>query len=160
MGIVPDAQPRSCGARGEGRFRTRNDQTYKAFYELVGSLRNLLYGYLPERSEGAAEWFELVNFECAEFISTAHTTTDLASRTINIQRKVPIGKGRPAGTDRYMVVMLEFQSRVDHYEPSHVLTAMGLPREQIDGAIRISWSHTTEPVDWGKVRERIASLQG
>lgn len=46
------------------------------------------------------------------------------------------------------------------YEPSHVLTAMGLPREQIDGAIRISWSHTTEPVDWGKVRERIASLQG
>ena len=45
------------------------------------------------------------------------------------------------------------------YEPSHVLTAMGLPREQIDGAIRISWSHTTEPAEWGRVRKRIASLQ-
>ena len=46
------------------------------------------------------------------------------------------------------------------YEPSHVLTAMGLPREQIDGAIRISWSHSTEPVEWARVREKIASLQG
>ena len=40
------------------------------------------------------------------------------------------------------------------YQPSHVLTAMGLRRDQIDGTIRISWSHVTEAVPW----ERIVSV--
>lgn len=37
------------------------------------------------------------------------------------------------------------------YAPSHVLTAMGLPREQVNGALRVSWCHLTEPPDWGGV---------
>ncbi len=44
------------------------------------------------------------------------------------------------------------------YTPSHVLKAMGMPREQIQGALRISWSHLTEPVDWRTLTKRIASL--
>ena len=44
------------------------------------------------------------------------------------------------------------------YTPSHVLKAMGLPREQTQGALRISWSHLTEPVDWEPVTKRITSL--
>ena len=44
------------------------------------------------------------------------------------------------------------------YTPSHVLKAMGMPREQIQGALRVSWSHLTEPVDWRTVSKRIASL--
>lgn len=44
------------------------------------------------------------------------------------------------------------------YEPSHVLTAMGLERERVDGALRISWSHMTPDVDWGAVVDRLAAL--
>ena len=45
------------------------------------------------------------------------------------------------------------------YTPSHVLQAMGMPREQIQGALRISWSHLTGTVEWGSVIPRIASLR-
>lgn len=45
------------------------------------------------------------------------------------------------------------------YEPSHVLTSMGLPEEQVRGAIRISWYHDTPDVDWAEVSARIASLR-
>ena len=45
------------------------------------------------------------------------------------------------------------------YTPSHVLKAMGLPQKQIQGALRISWSHLTGRVDWEAVTVRIASLR-
>lgn len=45
------------------------------------------------------------------------------------------------------------------YEPSHVLSAMGLPRERIEGALRFSWCHMSEEPDWGEVATRIRSLQ-
>ncbi len=45
------------------------------------------------------------------------------------------------------------------YEPSHVLTAMGLPKEQVEGAVRLSWSYDTPDVDWAQVTSRIASLR-
>lgn len=45
------------------------------------------------------------------------------------------------------------------YEPSHVLTAMGLPPGRVDGALRISWSHLTPDVDWNQVRERVQSIK-
>lgn len=44
------------------------------------------------------------------------------------------------------------------YQPSHVLTAMGLPRPRVSSAIRLSWSHLTPEVDWDTVAERISSL--
>jgi cysteine desulfurase len=46
------------------------------------------------------------------------------------------------------------------YEPSHVLTAMGLTPDWIDGAVRFSWSHLTEEVDWGEVIAAIERLRG
>lgn len=45
------------------------------------------------------------------------------------------------------------------YEPSHVLTAMGLPEADIAGAIRVSWCHMTPEVDWDAVAARISSLR-
>jgi len=45
------------------------------------------------------------------------------------------------------------------YTFSHVLTAMGLPKERIKGSIRISWCHLTESVDWGIVAEKIQKLR-
>lgn len=45
------------------------------------------------------------------------------------------------------------------YEPSHVLLAMGLPGDRIDGALRFSWCHMTEEPDWVDVAARISSLR-
>lgn len=44
------------------------------------------------------------------------------------------------------------------YQPSHVLKAMRIDPDIIQGAIRISWCHMTEPVDWITVKNKIADL--
>ncbi len=44
------------------------------------------------------------------------------------------------------------------YEPSHVLKAMGFDDDRIMGALRISWCHMTEDVDWVNVVDAINSL--
>jgi cysteine desulfurase len=44
------------------------------------------------------------------------------------------------------------------YEPSHVLTAMGLDEDVVRGALRLSWSHLTPPADWSEISRRIAAL--
>ena len=46
-----------------------------------------------------------------------------------------------------------------HYAPSHVLTAMGLDDEVVQGTVRISWSHMTEPVAWSRRAERLNDLR-
>jgi len=44
------------------------------------------------------------------------------------------------------------------YTPSHVLSSMGLSQESIRGAVRLSWSHLTPPVDWTAVGHRIQAM--
>ena len=44
------------------------------------------------------------------------------------------------------------------YEPSHVLTAMGIPEAVAAGAVRVSWCHMTPVVDWPAVVRRISTL--
>ena len=45
------------------------------------------------------------------------------------------------------------------YEPSHVLTAMGLGEEAAQAAIRWSWCHLTPRPDWGRVVEVVEMLR-
>lgn len=45
------------------------------------------------------------------------------------------------------------------YTLSHVLQAMDLPEERVKGALRISWSHLSEPVDWTSVQARLEGLR-
>ncbi|AIG73613.1 Hypothetical protein AJAP_03435 [Amycolatopsis japonica] len=45
------------------------------------------------------------------------------------------------------------------YEPSHVLTAMALSPDRLQGALRISWSHMTQATDWDDLRGRIAAIR-
>ncbi|QNE18710.1 cysteine desulfurase DndA [Kribbella qitaiheensis] len=45
------------------------------------------------------------------------------------------------------------------YEPSHVLTTMGISDEQTAGALRVSWSHLTPRVDWTQLVERLDRLR-
>lgn len=42
-----------------------------------------------------------------------------------------------------------------NYTPSYVLKAMNLSEEQIEGALRMSWCHLTDPVDWHEVVNRL-----
>ncbi|MDG4803144.1 cysteine desulfurase DndA [Micromonospora sp. WMMD980] len=44
------------------------------------------------------------------------------------------------------------------YEPSHVLTAMALPQDQVRSALRLSWTHMTESVDWQEAVARVRDL--
>jgi cysteine desulfurase len=45
------------------------------------------------------------------------------------------------------------------YEPSHVLSAMGLEPERIAGALRISWSHESSGVDWHQIADQLDLLR-
>ncbi|NJP96641.1 cysteine desulfurase DndA [Nonomuraea sp. FMUSA5-5] len=44
------------------------------------------------------------------------------------------------------------------YEPSHVLTAMSLPEDNIRSALRLSWTHMTESVEWAEAVSRLQDL--
>lgn len=44
------------------------------------------------------------------------------------------------------------------YDPSHVLVAMGLDRDRIDSALRLSWCHLTPKVDWPQVCEALRRM--
>ncbi len=46
-----------------------------------------------------------------------------------------------------------------NYSFSHVLTSMGLDKELIRGALRLSWSHQTPEVNWALVAQKINSLR-
>jgi cysteine desulfurase len=41
----------------------------------------------------------------------------------------------------------------------HVLAAMRLPRDHVDGAVRLSWCHLTPEPDWSAVVRAIRKLQ-
>ena len=43
------------------------------------------------------------------------------------------------------------------YEPSHVLTAMGLAPQRVEGALRISWSHEPANLDWTEVASLLSA---
>lgn len=45
------------------------------------------------------------------------------------------------------------------YIPSHVLLAAGLPKEQVEGALRISWGGTRIDLDKAEIQQRLSTLQ-
>ena len=45
------------------------------------------------------------------------------------------------------------------YEPSHVLTSMGLDDGRVSEALRISWDHETSDPDWELVVKRLSSIR-
>jgi cysteine desulfurase len=44
------------------------------------------------------------------------------------------------------------------YTPSHVLKAMDLNDDEIEGALRLSWCHMTEVVDWKNIASTLKKL--
>ena len=113
----------TAGAKAEKRPRARHDESYKAVYSLVRALQHLLLGYMTGSVAGAAEWFDRLDFSRAELMPTESITSDLARRYVDTLWRVPIVKGRMAGSYLYVVVLLEFQSRVDRYMALRVQSA-------------------------------------
>ena len=120
--MAAKSQPQSARAQ-EASLRAKHDQTYKAFYAIVQTLQGLLYGYVPDLLKGAEKWFESFDFENAELLPTEHITPDLTRRYIDMLWRVPIVKGGQAGKYLYVVVLLEFQSRVDRFMALRVQSA-------------------------------------
>lgn len=46
-----------------------------------------------------------------------------------------------------------------NYAPSHVLTAMGLSDDVVQGTVRLSWSHLTPAIPWQSFAERVEDLR-
>ncbi|MBO0879189.1 MAG: cysteine desulfurase DndA [Mycobacterium sp.] len=44
------------------------------------------------------------------------------------------------------------------YDPSHVLTAMGLSADRVQGALRFSWSYLSTEPDWHQLQQSIAQI--
>ena len=64
-----------------------------------------------------------MDFSRAKLMPTESITPDLARRYVDTLWRVPIVKGRMAGSYLYVVVLLEFQSRVDRYMALRVQSA-------------------------------------
>ena len=45
------------------------------------------------------------------------------------------------------------------YQPSHVLKAMEISDQMIHGAVRLSWCHLTEQLNWNRVVKIINSMR-
>jgi cysteine desulfurase len=45
------------------------------------------------------------------------------------------------------------------YEPSHVLSAMALTEQEVRGALRISWCHLTQDLDWHEFLRQVQVLR-
>ena len=45
------------------------------------------------------------------------------------------------------------------YKPSHVLEAMELSEDEISTALRISWCHLTDEIDWRAIRDSLLALR-
>ena len=120
--MAAERQPQTARAKKAWR-RAQHDSTYKAFYAIVQTLQGLLYGYVPDLLKGAAKWFERFDFENAELLPTEHIMPDRTRRYIDMLWRVPIVKGGHAGSYLYVVVLLEFQSRVDRFMALRVQSA-------------------------------------
>ena len=113
----------SAKATGQGRPRMRHDEAYKAVYRVLSAFQQLMCGYVTDSFAGAKEWFQYLDFERAELVPTEQITPDLARRYVDVLWRVPIVKGRLAGRHIYVVVLVEFQSRVDRYMALRVQSA-------------------------------------
>ena len=66
-------------------------------------------------------------------------------------------------TKRYCGISNGSACNSHSYSPSYVLTAMGLPEDQIESSIRVSWGHLTDiqsvQTEFGRLLECVKSIQ-
>ena len=88
-----------------------------------------------------------------------HGTSDVLASTLNLSI--------PGVNSEAAIVALKGIAAVSNgsactsssYTPSHVLQAMGLDDDEVEGALRFSWCHMTGDVPWGEIAYRLESLR-
>lgn len=81
-----------------------------------------------------------------------------ASHVLNISIPGVNSEAALVGLKRLVAVSNGSACTSQSYTPSHVLTAMGLDEERIEGAIRISWCHMTKDIPLAEVIDNIKKL--
>ena len=107
-----------------GKPRARHDQAYKGIFGLWRALHDLMLGYASEFIKGGAEWFDQFDFERAERISTEEIIPGLASRLSDMVWRIPLRNAAGQTEYLYVVVLIEFQSRVDRFMALRVQSAV------------------------------------
>jgi hypothetical protein len=110
----------------------------------------IVYGYGPKRYDG----YNRFSLEGAESPNQNGYTE---SQRIKGSAKMRAG---------HMVVLKDIVAisngsacTSQNYTASHVLMAMGLPEDQIKGALRFSWCHLTPKVNWNAVVSAIKTMR-
>ena len=107
-----------------GKPRARHDQAYKGIFGLWRALYDLMRGYASEYIKGGADWFDQLDFERAERISTEQIIPGLASRLSDMVWRIPLRSAAGKTEYLYVVVLMEFQSRVDRFMALRVQSAV------------------------------------
>lgn len=81
-----------------------------------------------------------------------------ASHVLNISIPGVNSEAALVGLKRLVAISNGSACTSQSYTPSHVLTAMGLDEERIEGAIRISWCHMTKDIPLDEVIDSIKKL--
>jgi cysteine desulfurase len=97
------------------------------------------------RQVGAVVHEDPVRRRLANILSVSIPGVDSEAVMVALKGVVSISNGSACTSSRY--------------EPSHVLLAMGLSPDDIAGTIRVSWSHTTEGIPWGKIVQILTEIR-
>ena len=80
------------------------------------------------------------------------------SSTLNVSFPGVSAEALMLSTKQYCAVSNGSACNSKSYEPSYVLTAMGVPEEQIDSAVRISWGPSVMEEDFAVSTKRLLSV--
>jgi predicted transposase/invertase (TIGR01784 family) len=90
-----------------------HDHSYKLLFSHARMMRDLLEGFI------GGEWLRAVDFSTLERVSDAYVTDDLRARADDIVWRIRCGQ-------RYVYLLLEFQSSPEPFMAVRVLTYVGL----------------------------------
>jgi cysteine desulfurase len=118
---------------------------------------------LRDHSKREARWLELKSQALAAFRELGGVPTGDQAKALSTTLNIAIPG---LDSDAAMVALKDIVAisngaacTSQNYTASHVLSAMGLPEDQLKGALRISWCHLTPDPPWATVIEMLKSLK-
>lgn len=93
-----------------------HDNAYKLIFSHADMVRDLLQGFVPE------DWVKRLNFNTLEKVDGQYVSEDLLTRSNDVVWRLRLNDGEWI----YLYVLLEFQSRNDHWMALRLMTYIGL----------------------------------
>ena len=98
----------------------KHDETYKLILSQRGAVEDLVRGFV------GGKLAEELDFDTLEALPTDRISDDLVRRQVDTLRKI-----RFRGSWLYLLILLEFQSEVDHFMALRILTYTCLTYEEL-----------------------------